>query len=274
MLRSTKDLHGCTVAASDGDIGTVEQIYFDDEAWGVRYLVVDTGSWIDERRVLISPYSIKHADPGAGSMQVNLTRKQVKDSPNIDTQKPVSRQHEAEYLRYYGFPQYWGGTSAWMMGSYPGLGLVRGAPGMASELRAQLDLYGDKPPGDVHLRSTKAVEGYHMAAADGSIGHVSGFIYDDVEWTIRYLTVDTQNWWPGGKEVLLATQWIDVIDWYDSTVSTRLTRDAIKASPAYDRSVPIERSYEAALHESYGKDGYWLPVEPAPLAVSASDTAP
>jgi len=274
MLRSTKNLHGCTVAASDGDIGTVEQIYFDDEAWGVRYLVVDTGSWIDERRVLISPYSIEHADPGDGSVHVNLTRQQVKASPNIDTHKPVSRQHEAELLRYYGFPSYWGGTNAWGMGSSPGFGLMRGAPGMSSELHAKLDLYGDKPPGDVHLRSSDTVEGYHMEATDGSIGHVSGFIYDDVEWTIRYLTVDTQNWWPGGKEVLLATQWIDVIDWYDSTVSTRLTRDAIRNSPAYDGSVPIERSYETALHGSYGKEGYWLAAEPAPLAAHAPDPAP
>jgi sporulation protein YlmC with PRC-barrel domain len=256
MLRSIESLKGCTVAATDGDIGSVEEVYFDDEAWGIRYLVVKTGSWIDERRVLISPYSVRHSDPGSASVHVELTRQQVSDSPPIDTHKPVSRQHEAEYLRYYGYPPYWGGVDVWGMSSYPAFSRAALSP-VSEETRAQLALYGDKPPGDSHLRSTDAVDGYHVQAADGDIGHVSGFIFDDESWTLRYLTVDTQNWWPTGKEVLLATEWIFLIDWYESTVSTQLTRDAIKDSPAYDSNVPIGREFETGLYAFYGKPGYW-----------------
>ena len=119
MLRSIKSLHGCTVAARDGDIGSVDDVYFDDEAWGVRYLVVDTGNWMRERQVLISPYSVKHMDRESGTVHVHLARQQVQDSPNIDTHKPVSRQHETEYLLYYGYPTYWGGLNLWGMGSSP-----------------------------------------------------------------------------------------------------------------------------------------------------------
>ncbi|WP_338048155.1 hypothetical protein [Paraburkholderia azotifigens] len=127
---------------------------------------------------------------------------------------------------------------------------------MSSQTRAQLPLVGDHPPGDGHLRSTDAVDGYHFAAADGDIGHVSGFIFDDEAWTIRYLTVDTQNWWPS-REALLATEWISLIDWFESTVSTKLTRDAIKSSPAYDNRIPLERDFETQLYAFYGKVGYW-----------------
>ncbi|CAB3759970.1 PRC-barrel domain-containing protein [Paraburkholderia humisilvae] len=255
MLRNIESLKGCTVAASDGELGLVEELYFDDKAWGIRYLVVKTGNWIDGRRVLISPYSVIRTEPGTLSVHVELTRQQVRDSPSIDTHKPVSRQHEAEYSRYYGYPTYWGGPDVWGVSSYPAFSravLSAGSP----QVRAQLPPYGDEPPGDSHLRSTNAVDGYHFAAADGDIGHVSGFIFDDEAWTIRYLTVDTQTWWPS-KEVLLSTEWIALIDWFESTISTQLTRDAIKSSPAYDSRIPLARDFETQLFAFYGKAGYW-----------------
>jgi sporulation protein YlmC with PRC-barrel domain len=273
MLRTIESLYGRTVAARDGEIGTVDQIYFDDEAWGVRYLVVETGSWINKRKVLISPYSFKHADPGSSTVEVDLTQQQVKDSPNIDTDKPVSRQHETEYLGYYGYPTYWGGAYLWGVGAYPGYGAIVSGPWMESEARTQHDQETDNPPADVHLRSTKAVKGYHVEAADGRIGHICGFIVDDVVWAIRYLIVDTRNWWPGGKEVLLATQWINQTNWCDSTVSTELSREAIRNSPEYDDTVPLARSYEQALHGFYGKDTYWSKDDTESLLAHVGETA-
>ncbi len=257
MLRSIESLKGCAVAASDGEIGSIEEVYFDNEAWGIRYLVVKTGNWISERRVLISPYSVKHTDPATLSVHVDLTRQQVNDSPAIDTHKPVSRQHEAEYLRYYGYPAYWDGLGVWGMGNYPTLSAATKS-GISPDTRAQLALYGDKPPGDSHLRSTDEVDGYHVHADNGVIGQVSGFIFDDETWILRYLTIDTQNGWPAEKKVLLATDWISGIDWFESTVSTELAWDAIKNSPAYDSTVPLERSFEAELYAFYGKTGYWV----------------
>ncbi|MEW9585165.1 PRC-barrel domain-containing protein [Paraburkholderia sp. DGU8] len=257
MLRTIESLYGRAVVARDGEIGTIDEAYFDDEAWGVRYLVVRLGSWIDRRRVLISPHSIISSDPASAEVHVGLTRKQVRDSPDIDTDKPVSRQHETEYLGYYGYPTYWGGAYLWGAGAYPGYGSTVSAPEIALESRGQLERKADDLSVDVHLRSTKAVKRYHIETVNGSIGHVSGFIFDDTAWVIRYLSVDTRNWWPGGKEVLLATQWIDAVDWVGSTVSTQLLREAIKDSPPYDESVPLDRSQEATLHEHYGKECYW-----------------
>ncbi|MFM0198034.1 PRC-barrel domain containing protein [Paraburkholderia strydomiana] len=257
MLRSIKDLHGSTVSASDGDIGSVSQAYFDDESWGVRYLVVETGNWLNDRQVLVSPYSVKHTDPGSSSVHVGLSRQQVRDSPMLDTHKPVSRQHEIEYLRYYSYPTYWGGPNLWGMGAYPAYDPTGVPPDALPEAPAGPTLHTNKPEPDVHLRSTNEVKGYHLKTADGSIGHVSDFIYDDTNWAIRYLVVEAHNWWPGGKAVLIAAHWIDGVDWFDSTVSTALTRDIIRDSPAYDDSMPIERHYEVVLHRFYGKHGYW-----------------
>ena len=120
MLRSVKDLRGYAIRATDGVIGTVDDFYFDDEDWAIRYLVVDTGTWLSGRKVLISPIALGSPDWMIQVLPVSLTKRQVEHGPDIDTRKPVSRQHEAEYLIYYGYPHYWGVAGLWGMGAYPG----------------------------------------------------------------------------------------------------------------------------------------------------------
>jgi hypothetical protein len=132
-----------------------------------------------------------------------------------------------------------------------------GAAPPAREEVAEMAAYKAEQTGDSHLRSSDAVSGYHILGTDDEIGHVKDFIFDDTDWAVRYLLVDTHNWWPGGKKVLLATKWIQGIDWTDSTVQTKLTREQIKDSPEYDESMPLDRSYEARLHDFYGQRGYW-----------------
>lgn len=223
--------------------------------------------------MLISPYAVSHPDPGSTAVHVKLTRQRVRDSPNIDAHKPVSRQHEIQYLRYYGYPTYWGGPNVWGMDAYPafdGPSAMAALPLGAFPV-ADPNPEADEPPADTHLRSTEGVKGYHIETIDGTIGHVSGFIFDDEAWVKRYLTVDTRNWWPGGKEVLLATEWIELIDWFGSTVSTTLLRDAIKHSRAYDNAIPVDREYETALCEVYGREGYSMYSDPRSLSFLHTD---
>ncbi len=119
MLRSMHDLQDYAIRATDGDIGHVKDFYFDDEWWAVRYLVVETGTWLSDRKVLISPIAIGRPNWTDKVLPVSITKEQVKDGPDIDTEKPVSRQHEISYLGYYGYPYYWDGGGLWGAGAYP-----------------------------------------------------------------------------------------------------------------------------------------------------------
>lgn len=252
MLTNTKHLKGFVIRSKDGELGTVEQFYFDDETWAIRYLVVETGGWLGGRQVLVSPISIIRADWESRRLDVALTKNQVENCPDIDTHKPVSRQHEAAYFGYYGYPYYWDGPYLWGPALYPA-GLVVGATNSAEAVAATIR----RESLDSHLRSTDEVTGYNMGATDGEIGHLDGFMVDDVAWAIRYIEVSTRNWWPG-KKVLISPAWIESVSWTDSKVYVGLTRDAIQSGPEYDESSPISRAYEHSMYTHYGRPPYWL----------------
>jgi hypothetical protein len=110
---------------------------------------------------------------------------------------------------------------------------------------------------DSHLRSSEAVTGYNIEAADGEIGHVNGFVVDDEAWAIRYIEVATRNWWPG-KKVLVSPAWIERVSWPESKVYVGLSREGIKNGPEYVESMPITREYENRLYFHYGRPPYWL----------------
>ena len=260
MLRSIEDLEGFAVGATDGTIGQVKDFYFDDRAWVVRYLVVDAGAWLSSRKVLISPMSMGRADWPERLLHVSITKEQVRQSPDIDTEKPVSRQHEMQFSGYYGYPYYWGGSGYWGGGMYPNL-LLPGYGGFGSpqairleEERAYSQAESDRS--DPHLRSCRTVMKYHIHASDGDIGHVEGLLVDDETWAIRYIVVDTSNWWMGHK-VLIAPQWIEEVNWADSLVSVKMSRQRIKDAPPYMPDAPLERRVEAGLYDHYGQPGYW-----------------
>jgi len=254
MLRSLSHFTGSTITATNGAIGHVSTAFFDDESWAIRYLVIDTGNWLPGREVLISPYAVKQPVGSGKNINVSLTRDQIEGSPDIDTHQPVSRQHERDYLRYYDYPDYWNGGSIWGLGAYPRLPYPLTSEEVEANAAARQQ---DLRLADVHLRSSEKVTGYDILATDESIGHVQDFIFDEESWAIRYLVIDTRNWWPGGRKVLVATRWIESVDWVSSTVEVALTRDQVKNSPEYEDALTIERSYEQQLHVTYDKKGYW-----------------
>ena len=174
MLRTAGDFQGLSIAAADGDIGSVRDLCFDDLTWTIRYL---------------------------------------------------GREHATRSSRRWP--------------------------------RASVSVQGDPS-----LRSARDVTGYYIAARDGDIGHVDDFLVDDRAWAIRYLIVDTRNWWPG-KKVALSPEWIKTVSWTDSRVHVDLQREEIKAAPEYDASRPFEREDETRLFEHYdrrkdsGRRKYW-----------------
>jgi len=256
MLRAITILQGFAIQATDGEIGKVDQFYFDDETWAIRYLVVSTGSWLSGRRLLISPIAVTETNWTGKKLNVALTKKQVEGSPDINTDKPVSRQHEADTLGYYGYPFYWGGAFLWGSVSYPA-GIRKSVAFEPSSSKTEKQLM------DSHLRSTSEVIGYYVHAVDGEIGHVEDFLVDEETWAIRYVEVDTRNWW-SGKKVLVSPQWIQRVSWTESKVYVDLLQETIKNGPEYVE--PVTRDYEGKLHEHYSREAYWLQGKEQPYS--------
>lgn len=254
MIRSVKDLHRCSVAARDGDIGQVNDLYFDDERWGVRYLVVDAKKLEPRRMVLISPMSVADVDWTSSVIALSVTTNQVRNSPDIDTDKPVSRQREAEYLHYYQYPYYWGGAGLWGAGISPAA-IAPMAVNLPPE-SAAAEHTGERSAdaGDSHLRSTYEVIGYHIHARDGELGHIDDFLVDDETWAIRYAVVDTSNWW-FGRKVVLDPQLIRDVNWSAQQVSVGLSRQALKNSPRFDPDIHLDREGDPQGWLVVGADG-------------------
>jgi hypothetical protein len=246
MLSKAKTLQGYKLNSLDGEIGKVKEFYFDDRHWTIRYLVAETGHWLTGRQVLISPYALLAVSKEKEHIGIHLTKKQIEDSPSLDSDKPVSRQFEEAYYAYYEWPMYWGGPEVWGASPY----LVR-------ERTERRTATQNEKAWDPHLRSTHAVSGYQIQALDGEIGHVADFIIDDETWAIRYLIVDTTNWWLG-KKVLVSPQWIERVSWSESKVFVKVSRELIKQSPEYTYDNMITRDYESGLHRHYNRQGYWV----------------
>jgi sporulation protein YlmC with PRC-barrel domain len=256
MLRRVKDLQHYAIGASDGDVGKVDDIYFDDQSWTVRYVVVDTSGWLLDRHVLISPRAIQKVDPLGQRLVTNLTKAQVEGSPEPGRHRPVSRQYEIDLYDYYGYPYYWAGPYRWGAVAYPyavpsGVGSVPGGRAVAKEAATRA-----RESNDPQLRSARDVSGHAIEATDGQLGHVEDYLIDDEVWAVRYLIVDPRNWWPGAH-VLVSTEWITAVHWNDGTVEVNVSKQAVRDAPTYDPSVGIGRDEEIRYHRHHGRPGYW-----------------
>ncbi len=261
MLWRSSELDGYEIKASDGSVGRLDDLLFDDALWMVRWLVADTaGFWLSGRTVLLPPEAIGRPDDRAHCLPVSLTRRQVEDSPPMESDLPVSRQAESELAGHYGSRPYWlddlAAPLSYMSGGGSGASGFLFPPDRLGPVPQRPAATDQPPPHDPHLRSIGDTIGYAIRASDGDIGHVEEFLLDEEGWAIRYMVVDTRNWLPGRK-VLIAPRWIHDIDWVERRVHVDLTRAAVKHSPAYDPSKGVDRDYETELYDHYGMPIYW-----------------
>lgn len=250
MLWTASAINGYAIEASNGLLGTVSDLLFEDVGWTIRWLVVDTGNWLPGRKVLLPFSTLGRPDRALRHFPVKLTMQQVKDSPDVDTDQPVSRQIEAHVYNYYGWDPYWGSSfspisNAMATPFVAPLHLSEGEPRDPVGAGAQLN------EDDPHLRSIAAVTGYHIHATDGEIGHVENFLVDDAGWSIRYITVDTRNWWPG-ERVLITPRSVRGIDWADRLIHLDVNRQKVKDSPPYNPAITVDGAYEETFLTYYG----------------------
>lgn len=224
MLQKVSGLRGATVQALDGDLGSVQDFYFDDERWALRYAIVDTGTWLPGRRVVLSIMSLMAPDWEAGRLPVTLSRDQIRNSPDVLRHPAISRSLEAELLSYYGFPYYWAGDAVW--------GRVA-SPALAAQQAVTRDgMPTGEPDSDVHLHSARDIIGYHLHARDGEIGHVDDLLLYPQTWEVKGLLIDTSNW-IGGRAAVITPESIGRLDWAGRHVRVNLSRETIAEAPDY-----------------------------------------
>lgn len=252
MLRSSKEIMGYVLLASDGEIGRCKDFLFDDVWWAVRYMTADTRKWLPGRKVLISPINLGTPDWQTRRLPVELSKAQIEQGPPLDADAPVSRQYESRHMEHFGYSPYWVGGGVWGASSDPVLlsKKARDAGGGRDPQPAKATM------GQSLLRSVDEVTGYSISATDGELGHVEDMIVDDVNWRIRYVVVDTRNWLPSPK-VLLAPDWIEAVHWEKRQVDVALPKQRIREAPQYLPNAPINRAYEERLYDFYGRPRYW-----------------
>jgi hypothetical protein len=245
MLWDTSAINGYAIEATDGQLGTVSDLLFSDSDWVVRWLVVDTGKWLLGRKVLLPVSVLGKPDQARRQFPIKLTKQEVQASPDIVTDQPVSRQVEAYVYSYYGWTPYWGNGDFSM--SAMAMPLVTPILPTASAA----DALANPNKGDPHLRSIAAVTGYHIHAVDGEIGHAENFLVDDVDWNLRYIIVNTKNWWLG-ERVLISPRAVRRIEWMDRLIYLEVDRQKVKTSATYDPSIAEDRAHAESVFSRYG----------------------
>lgn len=249
MLRSIDEMKNYVLEATDGEIGRCKDFLFDEIQMTVRYMVADTGKWLPGRKVLISPISLGEPDWTTRRFPVNLSRTDIKESPPLEADEPVSRVFEKHFYDFYGYPYYWVGHGVWGPEYY-----ARRLYGVSPR---ELNQAHEEEQKDNHLRSVSEVEGYSIQALDGDIGHVEDFIVEDESWVFRYVVVDTRDLLPGGKKVLISPEWTATIRWAEKEFAVGMSREAVKQAPEYDPLQPVNREYEMTLYDFHGRPYYW-----------------
>ena len=247
MLTRLKPLLGHGIRATDQNLGNANDFYFDDQEWIIRYLVVDTGNWLPGRLVLIATEALGQQEWSAQEVSVNLTAKEIQNSPSIEIDQPVSRQKEQALRAHFQWPAYWDLSGAPMARTVK--------PMLPDDAQDALDQSEDF--GDPHLQNVNEVLNYSIQAVDGKIGHVEDFMIDHQSWHIRYMVVDTGNWLPD-KKVLVAPGWIKEISWTDQTASVVHSRGQIQSCPEFEPDISISRDYERQIYQHYGHANYWV----------------
>jgi len=248
MLVSLKELSGSTVKATDGDVGQIKDVYFDDRSWVIRFLVLDTHPWLPlSQKVLISPIALGEFSSQDDTLSVSFNKDAIKDCPKIEEHETVSREFEKAYHDYFGYGYYWTGEGAWGEYAYP-TALFHGTI-LPIDNTNEGTVENDNLEQTNHLRSANEVEHYDVDAVDGKKGYIKDFIWDTYTWSLRYLVIDTRDWLPGGKKVLISPDQFETLNWGSKTVTCNINLAQIKACPEYHSDRLNDAKYLEEIRE-------------------------
>jgi hypothetical protein len=271
MLRSIEELERYALQASDGEVGQLRDLFFDDASWAIRYLVVETGAWLSSRKVLVSPAAVGLPVWNRKSLPVAMTLAQVKSGATTYTENPVPRQRKIGFIGFPGYPYRTAGPGSWSDDADRSPAPQESAGFVARPLnvhhRRREEAPGSRPrvqrKADLHLRSCNGVRNWYVCGNDGEIGSVQGMLVDEEAWVMRYLVVKAGAWWPE-HELLIACPWIRYVNWFDASIRVDLTRKQLQESPPYEADKALNREGETRLFRHYGRRSYWADEAIAP----------
>ncbi|MBT1451767.1 PRC-barrel domain containing protein [Glaciecola sp. XM2] len=238
------------IDATDGDIGYLKDVLFDDQQWIVRYIIIDTKRWMPlSQKVLISPIAVRGFDIQDETLSLSLTKQHILDSPPIEAHKPVSEQFEKAYFDFFGYGYYWNGLGAWGDFDTPTSLIERSVDDTISD--SDNSQQPSDPIIDRHLRSINELRHYSVVETDGMKGRVHDFILDTDTWTIKYFVIGIRNWLPGGHIALLPPEYLASVSWKDQAVFCELNVAQVKQLPEYDEDMLNNEAYLASVHSVF-----------------------
>jgi uncharacterized protein YrrD len=245
-----KDIKGFEVTCTNESVGKIKDVSFDELSNSVRYLVIDTSSWLPGKKVLVKPDAVSRVDMSDEQVQLKLSKSKFEESPSLESDLPVSRQHEEALHTYHGMAPYWSanlhlGGSWFPYPAYPisssNLSILgRNYPVEWQELQERR-----RERFDNHLRSCDEVCGYKIASRDDEeFGEVSDMIIDVNIWQVVDLVLSSRKWLPGGKTFACSPMFVDAIDENKEVLNVDLKKQTLLDSPEFDFSRYDESSHQ------------------------------
>jgi sporulation protein YlmC with PRC-barrel domain len=244
MLRSCKSLEGYSLNASDGEIGHLKTIHFNDEDWSVKYLVVDIGSFWNEKKVLVLPNASYQFSWIEQNISVKLTRNQIKEALPYSSDLPVSDQHELinklNFKSLY-LIEPWSGSFLPLW--FPDLKAGQALQNIVQEI------------GDKDLRCAKTITGYQVVLKDKEFGKVEDFILDCNEWIIRDIVIDANHILHSNKKIIPVSK-IKVFDTDNQKIELELSSHELLDYTDYNEHQAVNREYVIKFYDYYGRLKY------------------
>ncbi len=247
MKHRLKDITGLTIETTDGTKGKIKDFLFDEDKWIVRYIEADFGGFFKDKRILLPINVFIDHLWDSKHISINIAKEDIDKSPSPEDKPTVSREYEKELMKHYGYASYW--SPGYIPPTHTGLYYPARPMNVPTKEISEEKISEEKL--DTKLRSFNEVKGYHILATDGHLGHLEDMIVDDADWQMIYVIIDTSNWLPWSKKVILLINWLDEISFETHEVSINVHTDVIKDAPEFNTDKSVEESFEKALLDYY-----------------------
>lgn len=226
----TSDLKTYNIDASDGEMGKIKDVYFDDEKWAIRYAVIDTRKWLPGRKVLLSPRSFINLNEANENLEVEYDKETIRNSPSIMDEQAVSKEAENSIIGYYGWSRYWIGNPLW--------GIENGSLDEPTEEKIMHDQQIDEQQ-EYDLRSEDETIGFKVHASDGKVGRVADMIYDNEYWKTQYIVVRSSESMVEDQYLVYTPEDIESVDWFEEDIYVKDSLEENKQSRLYQNKAAI-----------------------------------